>query len=49
MKNKKESDLHRFRDFLGKIPLVKYREELQRYKMGRTGSAEGNSSASLNL
>jgi hypothetical protein len=32
MKNKKESDLQRFRDFLGKIPLVKYREELKDIK-----------------
>jgi hypothetical protein len=32
MRNTKESDLYRFRDFLGKIPLVKYREELKDIK-----------------
>ena len=32
MRNTKESDLYRFRDFLGKIPLVKYREEFKDIK-----------------
>jgi hypothetical protein len=49
MKNKKESDLQRFRDFLGKIPLVKYREELKDIKWVEQDLTEGNSSASLNL
>lgn len=29
MRNMKESDLYRFRDFLRKIPLAKYREEFK--------------------